>query len=107
MLFGVFVMQVDNVAFVLKDNQGQSAKVRFPFKGAAYKLVEKMHKTLARKSDNPQWKDKPPMTKWKIGKDDQIEFSVLEGEEEEKFLTWCKTDIRNRRYAFSCAIIFQ
>ena len=60
------------------------ARVRLTKKDAAKELLEKIQKKLE------DWH----MDKWNVEGDD-VEISVLEGDEEKTFLDECKNDIKN------------
>ena len=78
-----FEMEANSVAFVYYNKGETNAKLRFQNENAAKKLAGVM-------------KEKLGDTKLSI-KDTDIEFKVLEGEEESNFLEQCKKDIRERK----------
>ena len=78
-----FGIDANSVAFVYYNKGETNAKLRFQHENAAKNLVNLMKEKLIDKKF--------------LVKDTEIEFKVLEGEEETNFLEQCKKDIRERK----------
>lgn len=79
-----FEMEANSVAFVYYNKGETNAKLRFQHENAAKKLADVMKEKLGDKK--------------LLVKDTEIEFKVLEGEEESNFLEQCKKDIKERKF---------
>merc|ERR1712133_276278 len=79
-----FEMDASSIAFVYYNKGETNAKLRFQEENAAKKLADVMKEKLG---DKKFWV-----------KDTEIEFKVLEGDEESKFLEQCKKDIAERKF---------
>ena len=78
-----FEIEATSVAFVYYNKGETNAKLRFQNEGAAKKLAVVMKEKLGDK----QW----------FVKDTEIQYKVLEGDEESSFLQQCKKDIAERK----------
>jgi len=72
-----------DIAFVYFNKGEKEAKLRFSAENAAKELSKKIAESLKEGE------------KFKVG-DDELEFKVLEGQEETEFLDKCKTDMANQ-----------
>jgi len=79
-----FEMDASSIAFVYYNKGETNAKLRFQEENAAKKLADVMKEKLGDKKF--------------LVKDTEIEFKVLEGDEESKFLEQCKKDIAERKF---------
>ena len=79
-----FEMDANSIAFVYYNKGETDAKLRFQEENAAKKLVGVMKEKLGDKKF--------------LVKDTEIEFKVLEGDEESNFLEQCKKDIAERKF---------
>ena len=78
-----FEIEATSVAFVYYNKGETNAKLRFQNEGAAKKLAVVMKEKLGDKQ-------------WSV-KDTEIQYKVLEGDEESSFLQQCKKDIAERK----------